>query len=54
MKIFHSTWMVCGQLLFKDLARISPYSNDVTSVWLGQIGSKVYQKLGNGYNFLLL
>jgi hypothetical protein len=46
--------MVCGQPPFKDLATISSYSNDVTSVWLGQIGSQGYQKLGNGYNFFLL
>jgi hypothetical protein len=46
--------MVWAGRLFEDLARIPSYSNDVTSVWLGQIGSKVYQKLVNGYNFLLL
>jgi hypothetical protein len=54
MKIFHSTSMVWARRPFEDWARISSYSNDVTSVWLFQMGSKVNQKLGNGYIFLLL
>jgi hypothetical protein len=52
IKSFHSPSRVYIQQLFEDLARISSYSNVVTSVWLAQMGSKVDQKLINGYNFL--
>jgi DNA-binding helix-hairpin-helix protein with protein kinase domain len=52
-KIFHSPWMVHAQQLVEDLAKISSYSNVVTSVWHVQMGSKVSQKLSNGYSFLL-
>jgi hypothetical protein len=52
IKSFHSPSLVYIQQLFEDLARISSYSNVVTSVWLAQMGSKVDQKLINGYNFL--
>jgi hypothetical protein len=38
---------------FEDLAKVSSYSNDVASVWHFQIGSKVDQKLSNGYSSLL-
>jgi hypothetical protein len=38
---------------FEDLAKISSYSNVVTSVWNIQMGSKVDQKLSNGYKVLL-
>jgi hypothetical protein len=40
--------------MFEDLAKISSYSHIVTSVWRVQMGSKVDQKLINGYSFLLL
>jgi hypothetical protein len=36
---------------FEDLAKISSYSNAVTSVWHVQMGSKVDQKLSNGIEF---
>jgi hypothetical protein len=39
---------------FEDLAKISSYSNVVTSVWHVQMVSKVDHKLSNGYIFLLL
>jgi hypothetical protein len=52
--IFHSPWMVHAQQLFEDLAKISSYSNIVASVWHVKIGSKVDQKLSNGFWFLLL
>jgi hypothetical protein len=38
---------------FEDLAKISSYSNVVTSVWHVQMGSKVDQKLIKGYISLL-
>jgi hypothetical protein len=41
------------QQLFEDLAKISSYSNVVTSVWHVQMGYKVDQKLTNGYISLL-
>jgi hypothetical protein len=41
------------QQLFEDLAKITSYSNVVTSVWHVQMGSKVDQKLTNGYISLL-
>jgi hypothetical protein len=52
-KIFYSPWMVHAQQLFEDLAKISSYSNVVTSFWHVQMGSKVDQKLINGYSSLL-
>jgi hypothetical protein len=45
--------MVYVQQPFEDLAKISSYSNFVTSVWHVQMGSKVDQKLINGYSSLL-
>jgi hypothetical protein len=45
--------MVYKQKLFEDLAKISSYSNVVTSVWHVQLGSKVDQTLTNGYISLL-
>jgi hypothetical protein len=38
---------------FEDLAKISSYSNVVASVGHVQMGSKVDQKLINGYSSLL-
>jgi hypothetical protein len=38
---------------FEDLAKISSYSNIVTSVWHFKMGSKVDKKLINGYISLL-
>jgi hypothetical protein len=46
--------MVWARRPFEDLARISSYPNDVTSVWLVQMGSKMDHKLGNAYKFVLL